>query len=76
MTDLRTENEIKIDAKRERIINTFKKIDQESGYQYSTWRICQAVSKELKTDSVYNVYGYIVRANLRSYADRHKFDRS
>ena len=76
MLDLRTEKEREMDAKRESILNAFKRIDNESGYQYTTWRICIAVAKERGDMTPHNVYGYLLRAGVRSYADIHRFDHN
>ena len=73
MIDLRTDKE-KETSRRKDIINAlFGQIDKESGNQYSTWRICVHISKQVGM-TAYNVYNYCKRMGLRSYADRHAYD--
>lgn len=74
MIDLRTKKEKETEQRKQTIFALFDQIDEQSGFEFSTWRICVCIAQKVGC-TPHNVYAYCVRANKRSYADKHRYDK-
>lgn len=74
MLDLRTQKEIETSRKKEVIFALFDRIDNESGHQFSTWRICVQIAKSVDWQTTpHNVYAYIKKSGRCSHLDRTRY---